>query len=86
MLLRVLELRTTWDYRYCNSEIACNRLNLIQPVRSTTQIWVVRHHQYGVFVLISQTSFGGETSGSVGKCRLFSKANSDIAYNRLSSI
>ena len=86
MLLRVLELRTTWDYIYCNSEIACNRLNLIQPVRSTTQIWVVRHHQYGVSVLISQTSFGGETSSSIGKCRLFSQANSDIAYNRLSSI
>ena len=33
-------------------------------------------------MLISQTSFGGETSCSVGKCRLFSQANSDIAYNR----
>ena len=25
-------------------------------------------------MLISQTSFGGETSGSVAKCRLFSQA------------
>ena len=29
------------------------------------QIWVVRRHQYGISALVSQTSFGGETSGSV---------------------
>ena len=40
-------------------------------IRSTTQIWVVTRHQYG----ISQASFGGETSGSVAKCRLFSQAS-----------
>ena len=40
----------------------------------TTQIWVVTHHQYGISVLISQMSVGEETSGSVAKCRLFSKA------------
>ena len=44
--------------------------NLIQPITSTTQIWVVRCDQYGISVLVSQTSFGGETSGSVAKCRL----------------
>ena len=32
-------------------------------------------HQYGIPTLVSQTSFGGETSGSVAKCRLFSQAN-----------
>ena len=31
-----------------------------RPVRSTTQIWVVTRHQYGISVLVSQTSFGGE--------------------------
>ena len=31
-------------------------------------------HQYGISALVSQTSFGGETSGSVAKCRLFSQA------------
>ena len=46
----------------------------IQPIRSTTQIWVVMRHQYGISVLVSQTSFGGETSGSVAKCRLFYQA------------
>ena len=33
-------------------------------------------HQYGISALVSQTSFGGETSGSVAKCRLFSQAKS----------
>ena len=48
--------------------------NLIQPIKHTTQIWVVMHHWYGISVLISQMSFGRETSGSVAKCRLFSRA------------
>ena len=52
--------------------------NLIQPIRSTTQIWVVTRHQYGISALVSQTSFGGETSGSVAKCRLFSQATANL--------
>ena len=56
------------------SDWSCHVGNLIQPMRSTTQIWVVTRHQYGISVLVSQTSFGGETSGSVAKCRLFSRA------------
>ena len=40
------------------------------------QIWVVSRHQYGISALVSQKSFRGETSGSVGKCRLFSQAMS----------
>ena len=47
-----------------------------RPIRSTTQIWVVSRHQYGISVVVSQTSFRGETSGSVAKCRLISQANS----------
>ena len=39
-----------------------------------TKIWVVTRHQYGISALVSETSFGGETSGSVAKCRLFSQA------------
>ena len=45
-----------------------------RPIRSTTQIWVVTRHQYGISALVSQTSFGGETTGSVAKCRLLSQA------------
>ena len=45
-----------------------------QPIRSTTQIWVVMRHLCGISALISQMSFGGKTSGSVTKCQLFSQA------------
>ena len=39
-----------------------------------TYVWVVRRHQYGISALNSQTSFRGETSGGVAKCRIFSQA------------
>ena len=45
-----------------------------RPIRSTTQIWVVTRQQYGISALVFQTSFRGETSGDVAKCRLFSQA------------
>ena len=45
------------------------------PIRRTTQIWVVTCHQYEISALVSQKSFGGETSGSVAKCWLFSQAS-----------
>ena len=45
-----------------------------RPIRSTSQIWLVTRHQYGISALVSQTSFGVETSGSVAKCRLFYQA------------
>ena len=35
-----------------------------QPIRSTTQIWIVRRHWYGISALVSQMSFGGENSGA----------------------
>ena len=53
-----------------------------RPIRSTTQIWEVTRHQYEISALVSQTSFGGEISGSVAKCRLFSQA-SEIVYIKL---
>ena len=43
-----------------------------RPIRGTTQIWVVTGHQYGISARVSQASFGGETSGSATKRRLFS--------------
>ena len=45
-----------------------------EPIRPTTQIWVEKGHQYGIFVLISQTSFHRETSCDLVKCWLFSQA------------
>ena len=48
--------------------------NLLQPIRNATKIWVVTRHQYGISAIVAQTSFRGETSGGVAKCRLFSRA------------
>ena len=48
--------------------------NLPHPVRSTNQILKVTRHQYGISVLVSQTSFRGKTSCGAAKCRLFSWA------------
>ena len=39
---------------------SCGVGNLFQPIRSTTQIWIVTRHQYGISALISQTSFRRE--------------------------
>ena len=50
------------------SSWSCFVENLIQPIRSTTQISVVTRHQYGISAFVSQKSFGGETSDSVAKC------------------
>ena len=56
------------------SEWLCCVGNLIQSIRSTTQIWVVTRHQYGISAHVSQMSFRGETRGGIAKCRLFSQA------------
>ena len=42
------------------AEWSCRVGNLIQPIRGTIQTWVVTSHQYGISVLVSQTSFGGK--------------------------
>ena len=54
---------------------SCRVGNLIEPIRSTTQIRVVTRHQYGISALTSPTSFREETTGGVAKCRLFCRAN-----------
>ena len=41
----------------------------------TIQIWVVPRHQYRISSFFSQTSFCRETSGSIGKCWLFTQAS-----------
>ena len=45
-----------------------------RPIRSATQTRVVSRHQYGISALVPQTSFRGETSDGIAKCRLFSQA------------
>ena len=56
------------------SDWSCLVGYLIQPIRSTTHIWVATCHQYGISAHVSQTSFGRETSGRIAKCQLFSQA------------
>ena len=60
-----------WSYRWSN---------VLQPIRSTTQIWVVTRHQYGISGLVCHTSIRGETVGGVAKRRL-SQANTEASIN-----
>ena len=56
------------DWSYCMGN---------QAIRSTTQIWVVTRHQYGISALFSQMSFHRETSVGVARCWLFSQAKKE---------
>ena len=49
-----------------------------QPIGCTTQIWVVVHHQYGIFRLVSQMSFCRETSAGIAKMLDFSQAKARL--------
>ena len=53
------------------------------PIRSTTQIRVVTHHQYGISVLVSPTSFCMETSSGIVKRQLFSPGTQDLTFDLL---
>ena len=46
---------------------------VVRPIRDTTQTWLVTRHQSGISALVAWTSFRGETSDGVAKCRLFSQ-------------
>jgi len=39
--------------------------SLPRSIRSSTQLCVVTHHQYGISAFVSQTSFRGETNSGV---------------------
>ena len=61
-----------------------NRIShLTRPIRITAQIWLVTRHQSGISALVSQKSFGGENSGRVAKCRLFSQANYNCYFTNI---
>ena len=53
---------TKWRLRNLKFDWSRRVGNLPQPIRSTTQIWVVTRHQYGISVLVSHTPFRGETT------------------------
>ena len=42
-----------------------------QPIKSTTQIWVVTHYRHEISALILQKSFCGQAIGDIAKCALF---------------
>ena len=68
----------------CRASDCLNQIShAARPIGSTSKIWVVMLHQYRISVFISQTSFGGETSGSVTKCWLFSQAIISFAFSLL---
>ena len=62
------------------SDWSCNKGNLLQP--STSQIWEMTGHHYGISVLIPQTSFHCETSGDEAKCQLFYQAIDSFAAEK----
>ena len=41
------------------SDWLCCERNLLQPIRSTTQVWVVTRHQYGILGLLLGRHFAG---------------------------
>ena len=55
------------------SDCLFHEKKLCQPVRSTSQMMVVTHHEYGVSVLVLQTLLHQVTSSGIAKCQLFSK-------------
>ena len=67
------------------SDWSCRVRNLLQPIRSTTLIWVVTRHQYGISALVPPKLFRGESSFGVAfECPLFSQAiNLCMSYKEL---
>ena len=58
--------------------------NLPQPIRSTTQIWVVTRAAWN-FCARSPEVISRETGGCVGKCRLFSQGYFIVLRNKIIS-
>ena len=54
-----------------------------RPIRSTTQIWVVTHHQYPISALVPQTLPRGKTSRVVAKYGLFLQARDKLGCQHL---
>ena len=57
------------------SDYSCPVGNLIQPIRNTVPDLGSDALSVWNFCAVSQKPFGGGTSGSVAKCRLFSQAS-----------
>ena len=62
------------------SDWSCRVGNVLQPIKITTQFWVVTRHQYGISALVSQTSFRGETVGGVANVICFLRLRTLITH------
>ena len=60
------------------SDWSCPKGNLLQPIRSTNQTWVVKRHQYGISALFSLTSFRGEFGRKFFHTKLLSRLSHKI--------
>ena len=72
LLTKIIKLNLPFKLSYLNSSFALT-LGYLNPAW-TTRPWVITRHQYGISAIVSQTSFRGETSAGVGKCRLIFQA------------
>ena len=71
---RAAEERTyAGDLYPAMADWSCGEGNLLQQIRSTTQMWVVIHLQYVILHLFSVVT-SREPSGDIAKRRLFSQA------------
>ena len=68
------DLGSTSDWLKCTG-------TTFQPIRSTTKIWVVTRHQYGISALVTQTLFSEGSSGDLAKRRLFCQATAHSFLN-----
>ena len=59
-------------WRWCCEE------NFLQPIWSTTPIWLLSGYQYGILVLVLPTSYHRETSNGLAQCWLFSQVNNHM--------
>ena len=55
----------------------------VQPIRASTQIWVVTSHQYEIPVRVPRTSFCGGISGGIANCQLFPQATNLKGHSQL---
>ena len=67
------------------SDWSCRVWNLLQPIRSTTQIWVVKRYQYGISALVSQTSFRISQAKLIGMYRALQDCNKKMGTSCLFS-
>ena len=55
----------------------------VQPIRGSTQIWVVTSHQYEIPVRVPRTSFCGGINGGIANCQLFPQATNLKGHSQL---